>query len=98
MGESVEHIRLIGVMLNNLPDFITDNMKTFIQCDLPDSKRKVTKSEAENFAKNIGVAFLEVSALTRANVKEAFTAVVHDYLIKSSSNDNKTGRFSCPCF
>lgn len=40
MSESVEHIRLIGVMLNNLPDFITGNMEAFIQCDLPDSKSK----------------------------------------------------------
>ena len=40
MGESVEHIKLIGIMLNNLPDFITDNMKSFIQYDLPYSKSK----------------------------------------------------------
>ena len=67
------------------------------KCDLPDSKRKVTKSEAENFAKNIGVAFLEVSALTRANVKEAFTQVVYNYLTKTHQGAEKR-RMGCPCF
>ena len=68
------------------------------KCDLPESERKVQKTEAENYCKSICVEFMETSALNKINVKEAFTAVVHDYLIKSSSNDNKTGKFSCPCF
>ena len=48
MGESIEHMRLIGVMLDNLPDFITDNMKAFIQCDLPDSINKPPKILSEH--------------------------------------------------
>ena len=68
------------------------------KCDLPESERKVQKTEVENYCKSISVEFMETSALNKINVKEAFTAVVHDYLIKSSSNDNKTGKFSCPCF
>ena len=68
------------------------------KCDLPENERKVQKTEVENYCKSISVEFMEASALNKINVKEAFTAVVHDYLIKSSSNDNKTGRFSCPCF
>ena len=68
------------------------------KCDLPESERKVQKTEVENYCKSICVEFMETSALNKINVKEAFTAVVHDYLIKSSSNDNKTGKFSCPCF
>ena len=68
------------------------------KCDLPENERKVQKTEVENYCKSISVEFMETSALNKINVKEAFTAVVHDYLIKSSSNDNKTGRFSCPCF
>ena len=68
------------------------------KCDLPENERKVQKTEVENYCKSICVEFMETSALNKINVKEAFTAVVHDYLIKSSSNDNKTGKFSCPCF
>ena len=68
------------------------------KCDLPENERKVQKTEVENYCKSISVEFMETSALNKINVKEAFTAVVHDYLIKSSSNDNKTGKFSCPCF
>ena len=48
MGESIEHMRLIGVMLDNLPDFITDNMKAFIQYDLPDSINKPPKILSEH--------------------------------------------------
>ncbi len=67
------------------------------KCDLPDSKRKVTKAEGENFGNNIGVTSIEVSALNRINVKEAFIQVVHDYLTKSNKGkeQSKTG---CPCF
>ena len=68
------------------------------KCYLPENERKVQKTEVENYCKSICVEFMETSALNKINVKEAFTAVVHDYLIKSSSNENKTGRFSCPCF
>ena len=68
------------------------------KCDLPENERKVQKTEVENYCKSISVEFMETSALNKINVKEAFSAVVHDYLIKSSSNDNKTGKFSCPCF
>ena len=68
------------------------------KCDLPENERKVQKTEVENYCKSICVEFMETSALNKINVKEAFTAVVHDYLIKSESNDNKTGKFSCPCF
>ena len=67
------------------------------KCDLPDSSRKVTKSQVENFAKNLNVPFLEVSALTRINVKEAFKQVVHDYLTKSNKNIDKKS-MGCPCF
>ena len=67
------------------------------KCDLSDSKRKITKSEVENFGKNIDVTCLEVSALTRVNVKEAFIQVVHDYLTKSKKGNDK-GSMGCPCF
>ena len=66
------------------------------KCDLPDDKRKVSKSEAENFGNNLGVTCLEVSALNRINVKESFTQVVHDYLTKAHKDVKKRG--GCPCF
>jgi GTPase KRas protein len=68
------------------------------KCDLSDEERKVQKTEAENFAKEHGLEFTEASALNRINVKEAFTIVVHDYLLKMDENNNKKGKFYCPCF
>ena len=68
------------------------------KCDLPESERKVQKEEAENFAKSNGLEFLETSALNKINVKEAFTTVAHDYLLKISENNEKKSIFSCPCF
>ena len=67
------------------------------KCDLPGDQRKVTKEEAENYAKNIGVTFMEVSALTRVNVKEAFIQVVHDFLHKTRQGNEKR-KIGCPCF
>ena len=67
------------------------------KCDLQDSKRKVTKIEAQNFGKNLGVTAIEVSALTRINVKETFTQVVHDYLTKTKKDTIEKGS-GCPCF
>ena len=68
------------------------------KCDLYDEERKVQKTEAENFAKEHGLEFTEASALNRINVKEAFTIVVHDYLLKMDENNNKKGKSFCPCF
>ena len=65
------------------------------KCDLPDSSRKVIKAEAENYGQNIGATVIETSALERINVKEAFTAAVHDYLTKRQNARVKEG---CPCF
>ena len=67
------------------------------KCDLPDSARKVSKSEGENLAKSLDVPFLEVSALTRINVKEAFMKVVHNYL-KESHKGHAKKTIGCPCF
>ena len=67
------------------------------KCDLPDSSRKVPKSEGENLAKNLDIPFLEVSALTRINVREAFMNVVHNYLKDSHKIQDKKSA-GCPCF
>lgn len=66
------------------------------KCDLADTSRKVQKSEAENYAKNIGCRAIEVSAIAKINVKEAFSQVIQDFLEKSPEvNGNSIG---CPCF
>ena len=61
------------------------------------AKKKVNKDEVEKFAKDNGIEILEASALNKINVKEAFTEVVHDYLIKTKLNNEK-GNIFCPCF
>ena len=68
------------------------------KCDLPESQRKVTTAEAEEYAKSQGIEFLETSALNKINVKEAFTIVVHNYLLKNENKAPKKSTFSCPCF
>ena len=45
------------------------------KCDLGDNVRKVPKSMAEEFAKSKNVPFLEASALSTINVREAFMKV-----------------------
>ena len=68
------------------------------KCDLPENERKVQKSVVEEYAKSICVESLEASALKKINVKEAFTAVVHDYLLRTENKNEKKGMFYCPCF
>ena len=68
------------------------------KCDLDESKRKVPKNIAEEFAKSKNVPFLEVSALKTINVKEAFIKVVYDLMEKMQQKKN--GRFldkMCGC-
>ena len=67
------------------------------KCDLPDSSRKVSKDEIDIYAKSVGVNYLEVSALKRINVKEAFLKVVENYLSKKDKFSEKK-RSGCPCF
>ena len=66
------------------------------KCDLPDTSRKVSKSEVENYGQNIGVSVIETSALNKVNVKEAFIDVVHNYLVKNPKNKKK--KTWCRCF
>ena len=49
------------------------------KCDL-EKNRKVDNKDVESFTKSNCLEFIEASALNRINVKEAFTAVAHDYL------------------
>ena len=69
------------------------------KCDLSDIVRKVPKKVAEEFANNIGVPFMEASALNTINVKEAFTRLSHDVMEKSqNAKNNKSGGKLCGCY
>ena len=51
--------------------------------DIEDSKRKVTKEEAKEYASLINCEYFEVSSLTTSNVKEAYQCIIqktYDYL------------------
>ena len=66
------------------------------KCDLNDELRKVPKNMGEEFAASKGIPFLESSALTTINVKEAFIRVVHD-LMEKTSVKKSTGIFGKLC-
>ena len=66
------------------------------KCDLGDNLRKVPTKDAEDFANSKGIPFLEASALTKINVKESFTRVVHDLLLKTQDK-KKAGVFGKVC-
>ena len=66
------------------------------KCDLKDELRKVPKNMGEEYAASKGVPFLETSALTTINVKEAFTKVVHD-LMEKNKQKKSLGIFGRLC-
>jgi GTPase SAR1 family protein len=70
------------------------------KCDLVD-KRKVERSEGEEFAKSKGIKFMEVSALEKINVKDAFLAVASELLYKQLNlniHEDRKIRKRCYCF
>ena len=71
------------------------------KCDLGKDLRKVSKKEAEEFAKSKGIPFMEASALTTINVKESFKKVTHDLLAltqKKEKNSGIMGKVCCDIF
>ena len=67
-----------------------------------DNKRQVMKNEAELFAKENEMAFLEVSSKENVNVKEAFMRIAHDMLeidqsLLSNENNNNFCHKFCGC-
>ena len=66
------------------------------KCDLGNDLRKVSKKEAEEFAKSKKIPFLEASALTKINVKESFTKVAHD-LLQLTQKKEKVGIMGKMC-
>jgi GTPase SAR1 family protein len=70
------------------------------KCDLID-KRRIEKSDAEQFAKTKGIKFMEVSALEKINVKETFLTVATDLLykqLKINTQGEEKERKRCYCF
>ena len=66
------------------------------ECDLPLIERKVLTNEAEEYAKNNNMNFLESSAFNGYNVKEAFCGITKKYLeINRDDSENKGGRSLC---
>jgi len=57
------------------------------KCDLVD-KRQVSKEEAQDLAKRLGLVFLETSAKTAENIDESFCAMAKQ-LIRDSANKPK---------
>ena len=66
------------------------------KCDLGEELRKVPTKDAEEFAHNKGIPFLEASALNKINVKESFVKVVHD-LLEKTQEKTKVGVFGKMC-
>ncbi|OVA17630.1 Small GTPase superfamily [Macleaya cordata] len=63
----------------------TPNMTIMLignKCDLPHRKRVVSREEGEQFARENGLTFIEVSAKTSQNVEEAFVTTASRILVK----------------
>lgn len=58
------------------------------KCDLADAKRKVPSSEAQQFADENGLLFMETSAKTAQNVKEMFLAIAKRLPTEKSQHDS----------
>ena len=67
------------------------------KCDL-DDKRKVSKEEAEEYAKNEKVMWMEASALKNINVKEAFTKLASEIVKKKKKIKETQGDKCCIVF
>ena len=61
------------------------------------NKRKVEKNKAEEFAKNNGMTFLEISAKDNINIKEAFLRICHDKLENENQSKKELGIFEKLC-
>ena len=62
------------------------------------SRRQVSYEEGENFAKENGLMFLEVSAKTAHNVEEAFTSSARQILNSVSNTESDIGNVSISLF
>ena len=54
------------------------------KCDL-DEKRKISQEAGESLADELGISYIEVSALSNRNVEEAFTTLARNILGRTSN-------------
>jgi len=75
--------RNIGRWLTDMDAQAAQAVKIIIgsKCDLEDS-RSVSRSQANKYAEEVSVRYLECSAMTGQNVEEAFNSTIHSILIK----------------
>lgn len=68
------------------------------KCDL-DEDRKVNYDEAYGFSKDLGVEYIECSALNKINVKEAFVKLFSKMITKTKEEKSEISeRKKCFCF
>lgn len=68
------------------------------KCDL-DEDRKVSYDEAYGFSKDLGVEYIECSALNKINVKEAFVKLFSKMITKTKEEKSEISeRKRCFCF
>ena len=88
MAESIEHIRLVNVLLENLPDFITDEMKCFLLYDLPTSTKKppllFLDHRPDLFVEHSGTLFLG-EAKTKKDIYRPHSISQYDNYLKYCS-------------
>ena len=54
-----------------------------------ESRREVSKQEAENLARSWGISYIETSAKTRVNVDEAFTKLLTEIIKSKQSSEQQ---------
>ena len=82
---------------DDIKQYYEKNLKNFsnICCMLVGNKldleknRQVNKGEAEEFAKNKNIPYIEVSAKENINIKETFMKITHDMLEKEQEKNPK---------
>jgi len=57
------------------------------KCDLPLNMREITKEQAENHLRNLGIKYFETSAKEKINVIESFTEVIRE--IRKFNNETQ---------
>lgn len=68
--------------ISNIGDNADKNVNKILvanKCDLVD-KRKITRERGESLAENLGIPYMEMSALSSSNIDEAFTTLARDIL------------------
>eukprot|EP00732_Lithocolla_globosa_P006680 Lithocolla_globosa_v1_NODE_7915_length_887_cov_40.563702.p1 type:complete len:216 gc:universal NODE_7915_length_887_cov_40.563702:678-31(-) len=82
--ELVENVTTVkDIDFDKIPFVVCAN-----KCDLPESDRKITVTQGQEFAESIGAVFFETSALANTNVEPSFHALVKECRNKLSHPEN----------